>query len=407
MRSSGRLAVILAAPLALVACSSSTADLTPLAWAKVGTSTTGVRGSVLAAPGPAGAFDERANFTTNAFKDGDIVRMYYGGGDNVQADATCGGINDVHWRIGLATSTDGLNFTRVAGDQAKSSILDNGAPGQFDDFLTYRPNVLKDGVTYRMWYNGSTAPFNCPTGTLALNRRIGYAESTDGVHFTKFYDGPGPGGSVLPLGPPGTIDVQQVGYVWVIKDTNDYKMYYSANDSQNFWRVALATSTDARTWTKVRGKNGNGSVIDIGGTGTTCAATADCASQPATPICNTAITTCVAADHFCAYQPSVVKESDSLYRMWYRGCQGAGNPNGPSLGSIQYAESNDGITWVKAAQAGRPNDAVLIAGAVGAFDSGGLTTPSVFLDGNTWNMFYAGFDITGQYMSGLAQAPKQ
>jgi len=407
MRSHGRFAVLLAASLSFAGCSSSTADLTPLAWAKVTTSSTGLRGSVLSAPGVGGDFDERANFTTNAFKDGAITRMYYGGGDNVQADPTCGGINDVHWRIGLATSTDGLNFTRVHGDQAKHSILDNGAPGQFDDFLTYRPNVLKDGATYRMWYNGSTAPFNCPTGTLALNRRIGYAESTDGLHFTKSYDGPGLGGSVLPLGQAGTIDSTQVGYVWVIKDTNDYKMYYSANDIQNFWRIALATSTDARTWTKVRGKNGNGSIIDIGGTGTACTATADCASQSATPICNTAIATCVAADHFCAYQPSVVKESDSLYRMWYRGCQGAGNPNGPSLGSIQYAESNDGITWVKAAQTGRPNDAVLIAGAVGSFDSGGLTTPSVFLDGNTWNMFYAGFDITGQYMSGLAQAPKQ
>jgi hypothetical protein len=383
MRSYARFAVLLAAPLMLTNCSASTASLDPLDWQKVTASGTGLRGSVLSAPGATGDFDERANFTTNAFRDGDVVRMYYGGADSVQQDPNCGGINGVHWRIGLATSPDGVNFTRVPGHQAKNSILDNGAAGEFDDYLTYRPNVLKDGSIYRMWYNGSTLPFNCPTGTLALNRRIGYAESPDGLNFAKKNDGAGLNGTVLQLGGPGSIDEQQVGYVWVIKDTSDYKMYYSANDKTNFWRVALAVSNDARNWTKVPGKNRNGSIVDTGS---------------------------IAAgdlDAFCAYQPTVIKENNSLYRMWYRGCKSPGNPNGPSLGVIEYAESNDGITWVKVPQTGRTSNAALVAGAAGAFDSGGLTTPSVFLDGATWNMYYAGFDTTGQYMSGLARAPKQ
>jgi hypothetical protein len=393
-------------------CSASTASLDPLDWQKVtGSNTdTGLSNGGVLGTDAAGTFDERANFTVEAFKDGDLVRLYYGGADTVQQAPGCGGINGVHWRIGLATSTDGVNFTRVPGTQLKKAILDNGSPGNFDDYLTYRPNVLKDGTVYRMWYNGSRSPFNCPTGTLALDRRIGYAESTDGVSFNKLYDGPGLGGSVLPLGGPGAIDEQQVGYIWVIKDTNDYKMYYSANDAANFWRIALATSTDARHWTKVAGKNQNGSVIDIGGIAATasgCHADTDCNTTPATPACNATIGTCVARDHFCAYQPTVVKESDSLYRMWYRGCLGAGNPNGPSLGTIQYAESNDGITWVKVPQDGRPSASALIAGAAGSFDSGGLTTPSVFLDGNTWNMYYAGFDTNGQFSTGLARAPKQ
>jgi hypothetical protein len=394
-----------------VGCSASTAGIDPLDWQKVSGSTTDTglaNGGVLGLGSP-GAFDERANFTVDAFKDGDIVRLYYGGADNAQANPTCGGINDVHWRIGLATSTDGVNFTRVPGSAAKGSILDNGAAGEFDSFLTYRPVVIKDGSMYRMWYNGSTHPFNCPTTQLALDRRIGYAESPDGVHFTKINDGPGEGGSVLPLGNPGSIDAQQVGYVWVLKDTNDYKMYYSANDNQNIWRIALATSTDARHWTKVVGKQNGGSIVDIGSIDTTrtCAASTDCASTAATPICNTALHQCTAPDHFCAYQPTVYKESNQLYRMWYRGCQGEGNPNGPSLGSIQYAESNDGITWVKVPQAGRAFNGALGPGAPATFDSGGLTTPAVFLDGATWNMYYAGFDTTGQFSTGLARAARQ
>jgi hypothetical protein len=274
-----------------------------------------------------------------------------------------------------------VNFTRVDGGATGGAILENGAPGEFDSFLTYRPFVLKDGAVYRLWYNGSTAPFNCPPGRLALNRRIGYAESANGVNFIKMNNGPGPGGSVLPLGPVGSIDEQQVGYIWVIKDTNDYKMYYSANDAGNFWRVALATSTDARTWTKVPGKLKGGAILDVGPVGS--------------------------FDVACAYQPTVVKERDQLYRMWYRGCQTAGNPNGPSKGVIGYAESNDGITWVKTPQDGRPLAAALVAGAPGTFDSGGLTTPAVFLDGNTWNMYYAGFDTNGVFLTGLARAPQQ
>src|SRR5262249_25290727 len=154
-------------------------------------------------------------FTVDVFKDGDSYKMYYGGAD---ATGACAGINAAHWRIGAATSTDGVNFTRVAGGQTGGAGLDTRAGGRVDSHPSYRPFVLKAGAIYRLWYNGSSHPFNCPTGTLALDRRIGYAESTDGVHFTRFYDGDGPGGSVLPLGVSGDIDEQQVGYVSVIKD---------------------------------------------------------------------------------------------------------------------------------------------------------------------------------------------
>ena len=350
--------------VAAAGCSASTVGLDPLAWEKVaGPISTGA----LLGPGTAGAFDERANFTTTAVKDGSEIKLYYGGADTAGA---CTGINSSHWRIGLATSTDGVSFTRVPGTETGGAILDIGAAGKFDDYLTYRPFVLKDGSTYRMWYNGSRHPFNCPTGQLALDRHIGYAESTDGVHFSKFYDGDGAGGSVLPLGATGDIDEQQVGYVWVIKDGDQYKMFYSANDAQNFWRVALAISFDARHWTKVPGKQSGGSILDLGKAG--------------------------AFDVACAYQPTVVKEHDSLYRMWYRGCQATGPFGGPSKGVIGYAESNDGRVWIKVF------GAVLSTGT--GFDSGGLTTPSVFLDGSTWSMYYAGFDVNGQYSSGLARA---
>jgi hypothetical protein len=312
-----------------------------------------------------------------AFRDGAQVRLYYGGSDGSPASANCLGINGTHWRIGLAESSDGVAFTRRTGSATGGAVLDNGAAGTFDSYLTYRPFVLKDGARYRMWFNGSTKPFNC-AGVAADDRRIGYAESADGVSWTKFYDGDAPDGSVLPLGAAGEIDEQQVGYVAVLKDDAEYKMYYSANDATNTWRVALATSTDARHWTKKRGKLASGAVLDLGEAG--------------------------AFDYACAYQPTVVKEKAQLYRMWYRGCV-ARNPttNGPSRGTIGYAESNDGITWIKLPQPTSDGSALGTSPAP-AFDSLGLTTPSVFQDGTGWNMYYAGFDATGTYASGLARA---
>jgi hypothetical protein len=382
---------LLAAAVILAGCSSTTADLAPLDWRKVPGSDPALAGGLLGF-GPAGAFDERGNFTVSAFKDGPVYRLYYGGSDafDPTGNGSCAGINGTHWRIGLAESTDGVVWTRVAGHETGGAVLDNGAAGNFDDYITYRPYVLKDGALYRMWFNGSTKPFNCatcppsvcPGGTRADNRRIGYAESPDGVHWTKFYDGAGPLGSVLPLGGARSIDAQQVGYVWVLKDGAQYRMYYSANDATNTWRVALAVSDDARSWTKVPGKQFGSAILDVGPAG--------------------------AFDGACAYQPSVVKERDQLWRMWYRGCEGAAGA-GPSRGTIGYAESNDGITWVKIPQPG-PRGAALGQGSPdppAAFDSAGLTTPSVFLDGDVWRMYYAGFDAAGNFRTGLATATRR
>ena len=46
-------------------------------------------------------------------------------------------------------------------------------------------------------------------------------------------------------------------------------------------------------------------------------------------------------------------------------------------------------------------------GAPGRFDSGGLATPAVFLDGNTWTMYYAAFDTNGLFLTGVARAPRR
>ncbi len=109
---------------ALLACGADTASLTPLAWRKVAGPLPG--GSVLG-PGASGAFDERGNFTVRAFEDGGTTWLYYGGVD-ATGDPGCPGIADSHWRVGLAQSTDGVNFTRVPGPRPAAPSSTSGRP---------------------------------------------------------------------------------------------------------------------------------------------------------------------------------------------------------------------------------------------------------------------------------------
>src|SRR5207302_85981 len=202
-----------------------------------------------------------------------------------------------------------LEWQKVPGTGPGGAVLGFGAPGTFDERGNFTISAFKEGGVFKLYYGGADATGTC-AGPNGSHWRVGLAESTDGINFTRMNDGPGPDGTVLPLGPPGSIDEKQIGYVWVVKDVNEYKMYYSANDAHLFWRVGLAVSTDARHWTKVPGKLQGGAILDLGPPGS--------------------------FDVACAYEPSVVKESDQLYRMWYRGCQAPGVHGGPSLGVFGY-----------------------------------------------------------------------
>lgn len=82
--------------------------------------------------------------------------------------------SDLPWRIGLATSSDGVRFTR----HPDNPVLAEGAPGDFDAAGVSSPTVHYDvrlGL-FRMWYEGRD--FFGKTS-------IGYAVSTDGVRWRR------------------------------------------------------------------------------------------------------------------------------------------------------------------------------------------------------------------------------
>jgi predicted GH43/DUF377 family glycosyl hydrolase len=131
--------------------------------------------------GTPGAFDARGvsgpDVTYDAAAGAAPYRMYYAGR------------GDVFGGIGLATSPDGVTWTKhddPATLAATDAVLEHGEPGSADSFAAADPSALKDGATWKLWY----------TADDSSKKRIAYATSPDGVAWTK-------GGKVIAPEDPG------------------------------------------------------------------------------------------------------------------------------------------------------------------------------------------------------------
>ncbi|RMF69991.1 MAG: T9SS C-terminal target domain-containing protein [Calditrichaeota bacterium] len=91
--------------------------------------------------------------------------MYYAGNDDT---------TEVGWQIGLATSADGVHWTK----HPANPVLAPGHSGAFDELSALEPTVVYDSdqEKYYMWYTGITAH---------LQAEIGMAESQNGVVWKK------------------------------------------------------------------------------------------------------------------------------------------------------------------------------------------------------------------------------
>ena len=151
--------------------------------------------------------------------------------DNAGFHMWYGGWTD-QWqsRPGYATSPDGTVWTKYSGNP----LFERGGPGSFDENGIFPTSVVFDGGTYRMWYTGVDLPDYFFT--------VGYAESPDGVSWTKH---PGP---VLETG--SGWDSWDVSAPSVIFDGSIYHMWYwgYARDGED--GIGYATSADGIEWAK-------------------------------------------------------------------------------------------------------------------------------------------------------------
>ncbi|MBC2694284.1 MAG: hypothetical protein HF982_03215 [Desulfobacteraceae bacterium] len=163
--------------------------------------------------GTSGEWDDYHVCNPSVLYDGTTFHMWYAGCDGS------------YYRIGYATSTDGIKWDKHNGNGGP--VLDLGASGEWDDYSLYSSCVLSTPSGYEMWY----------TGYDGSNDRIGYAESPDGYTWTKSYENP-----VLGLGAGGTWDDVHVLYPSVYRDPQGRAhMWYAGNDG-SYYRIGHATA---------------------------------------------------------------------------------------------------------------------------------------------------------------------
>ncbi|MFQ5576135.1 MAG: FG-GAP-like repeat-containing protein, partial [Anaerolineae bacterium] len=189
-------------------------------------------------------------------------------------------------KIGLATSPDGIAWTKYSGNP----VLTGTTAAASDYNEEHAPFVLKDGATYKMWYEWSDGN----------SRNLAYATSSDGITWSEYAGNP-----VLQPGPDG-YDQDDAAHGSLLKEGNVYKLWYHAIGDQGPI-IAYATSGDGIAWAK----QGPALLPNPG-----------------------------SWDDSALWGPSVLN-LNGVYWMWYSGA----DANGPA--GIGVVTSTNGISWTR------------------------------------------------------------
>ncbi len=233
-------------------------------------------GNPVLSPGSAGSWDENYVFTPSVLIHDSVYHMWYTG--------QSGTVFNQNYKIGHATSPDGINWTK---DTLNNPVLDKGSDGDWDDIWVIVGQVTFKDTTFHIWYGGWDGTDD--------NLITGHATSQDGVSWTK--------DSLNPVLTAGSWDSPRCFPGSVFFDGSTFHMWYGGG-ALAAWRIGYATSEDGSHWTKQT----DSPVLNVGPTG-------DWDDKFVTP-------------------GSVLFDSTSqIYRMWYSG------NNGEEKECIGYAES--------------------------------------------------------------------
>ena len=134
------------------------------------------------------------------------------------------------WHTGLATSRDGLAWTK------EGKVLSPDPPTWEGSYIAANGSARLVGGEYRYWYQA---------GAMGQTR-IGLARSSDGRTWRK------EARPVLELGPRGAWDEVSIGDPDVVLVDGTYYLYYLGQDRARRQRLGVARSADGVTWTKLR-----------------------------------------------------------------------------------------------------------------------------------------------------------
>jgi len=232
--------------------------------------------------GPAGAWDDgEVREPAILYEDG-VYNLLYAGGRDVPYPKPL--------YIGLATSNDGITFTKYVGNP----ILSPGPAGEWDDGFVVDPYVVKVGATYFVYYGGfGTGP-----------QGLGLATGSKLTELTKY-------GRILDLGSPGAWDDYEISCGAVLYLNGLWRLYYYGSPDGTKYEVGLALSTDGYHWSKYK----NNPILEVGESGQW--------------------------DDTEVAHPEIVYLNGVFY-LFYHGYGGAGTPHRTGL-----AISRDGVNFRK------------------------------------------------------------
>mgnify|MGYP003766147073 FL=1 len=178
-----------------------------------------------------GKWDSHFLDTPDWLKDSTGYKLYYfGDNDN----------NSIGGSIGLATSTNGILWTRVGSEP----VLLPGDSTDWDGLYIESPSVLYDGKSYFMWYSGIDKNYKVA---------IGVATSPDGITWTKYSGNP-----VIKSDSNYAWDGLSVATPTIIKKDNSFEMWYCGGSYYDMLddnkldtiKIGYATSSDGFVWQK-------------------------------------------------------------------------------------------------------------------------------------------------------------
>jgi predicted GH43/DUF377 family glycosyl hydrolase len=172
-------------------------------------------------------------------------------------------------KIGLARSADGIHFTRVQREPIMVPEAD------FEGESVMNPFVMYENGKFRMWYAaGETYEPNV----------ICYAESEDGIHWNKYAGNP-----IFCGNPEKEYEHARIGACHVLPEGDGYLMFYIGYRDIQTACICAARSKDGITnWERV----------------------------PENPLVMPDPDTWDASS---CYKPTVVRDEDGSYHLWYNG----------------------------------------------------------------------------------------
>ncbi|OVE75021.1 hypothetical protein BVX95_00530, partial [archaeon D22] len=252
-------------------------------------------------------------------------------------DRTKLGYKNLDVKYQIATNNDGSTWTFVGPDLTSDTFYyASGEPLNVppSKFLKYKfflstgdfgATPIVSNISMKYNYpasnNISDSKVNVSTNTTQLriwdnneegNKNI---KTTFYANYTDFASGKTVAGGinawdtfdmVMDIGTQGTYDTVTVNGPMVIRNQDgNYDMWYNGYNGSHY-RILHAVSTNGMNWTNIS------VVVNLSSEGT--------------------------YDVDGAWNPSVIKNNDSSYDMWYTG-------SASSVNRIIHAESSDGITW--------------------------------------------------------------